>query len=254
MNVLRNQREFKEKYQAEYERGITSKLRGIFCQQCYPTPRTTIPETFRNFWTWISEDCYTITFTSISIVTLKVFISIYESELLTGNYVNYRIASYAYKLLGSLTYSRDPFDELWVYYLINLISRVNYFKDPVEKRIFKELQCTICLDRIGISLNLKQQFEDYYNEYILQEENLNNMNEDQLKTLLTTLLGPDGLDIKKAEIDQKELSIVKVESFYGKETEDPYKWLEAFKQAALANQWTRNRQVEIAFEYFRDAA
>src|SRR5436305_3998359 len=171
MSVLRNQCEFKEKYQAEYEHGITSKLRGIFCQQCYPTPRTTISETFRNFWTWISEDCYAITFTSIFIVTLKVFISIYESELSTGNYVNYRIASYAYKLLGSLTYSKDPFDKLWVYYLINFASRVNYFKDPVEKGTFKELQCTICLDGIGIPLNLKQQFEDYYNEYILQEEN-----------------------------------------------------------------------------------
>jgi len=101
---------------------------------------------------------------------------------------------------------------------------------------------------------LKQQFEDYYNEYILQEENLNNMNRDRLKTLLTALLGPDGLDIKKTRIDQKELSIVKVEPFYGKETEDPYEWLESFEQAALANQWTRNRQVEIASGYLRDAA
>src|SRR5436305_5300630 len=254
MSVLRNQREFKEKHQAEHKRGITSKLREIFCQQCYLTPRTTISETFRNFWIWISEDCYVITFTSISIVTLKVFISIYKSELPTGNYVNYRIASYVYKLLGSLTYSRDPFDKLWVYYLINFAPRVNYFKDPVERRTFKELQRTICLDRIGISLNLRQQFEDYYNEYILQEENLNNMNEDQIKTLLTTLLGPDGLDIKKAGKDRKELSIVKVEPFYGKETEDPYEWLEAFEQAALANQWTRGRRVEIAQGYLRDAA
>ena len=254
MSVLRKQREFKEKHQTEHERDITPKLRGIFCQQCYPTSRTNIPETFKNFWTWITEYCYAITYTSISVVTLKVFISIYESELPTGNYVNYRIASYAYKLLGSLTYSRDPFDELWVYYLINLTPRVNYFKEPVEKRTFKELQRTICLEGIGIPLNLKQQFEDYYNEYILQEENLNNMDEDQIKTLLTTLLGPDGLDIKKAGTDRKELSIVKVEPFYGKETEDPYEWLEAFEQAALANQWTRGRRVEIAPGYLRDAA
>ena len=61
------------------------------------------------------------------------------------------------------------------------------------------------------------------------------MNGDQLKNLLTALLGPDGLDIKKAGIDWKELSIVKVEPFYEKETEDPYEWLESFEQAALAN-------------------
>jgi len=101
---------------------------------------------------------------------------------------------------------------------------------------------------------LKQQFEDYYNEYILQEENLNHMDENQLKNLLTALLGPDGLDIKKTGTDQKELFIVKVEPFYGKETEDPYEWLESFEQAALANQWTRNRRVEIAPGYLRDAA
>src|SRR5439155_24309238 len=76
----------------------------------------------------------------------------------------------------------------------------------------------------------------------------------QLKNLLTALLGPDGLDIKKTETDRKELSIVKVEPFYGKETEDPYEWLESFEQAALANQWTRNRRVEIAPGYLRDAA
>ena len=41
------------------------------------------------------------------------------------------------------------------------------------------------------------------------------MDEDQLKTLLTALLGPDGLDIKKTGTDWKELSIVnvKVEPF-----------------------------------------
>src|SRR5437764_14428476 len=72
MSVLRNQREFKERHQAEHEQGITSKLRGIFCQQCYPIHGTTIPETFGNFWTRISEDCYTITYTPISVVTLKV--------------------------------------------------------------------------------------------------------------------------------------------------------------------------------------
>ena len=48
------------------------------------------------------------------------------------------------------------------------------------------------------------------------------MDKNQLKNLLTALLGPDGLDIKKMGTDQKELSIVKVEPFYGKETEDPY--------------------------------
>ena len=253
MSVLRNQREFKERHQAEHERGITPKLRGIFCQECYPIHGTTIPETFGNFWTWISEDCCAITYTSVSVVTFKVFISIYETEIPTDNYVNYRIASYAYKLLGSLTYSRDPLDELWVHYLINLAPRVNYFKEPVEKRIFKELQRTICLDGIGIPAPLRQQFETYYNEYILIKENPSNMDQEQITTLLTTLLGPDGLNLG-GNNRPKETSIVKVDPFYGKEDEDPYEWLEAFEQAAMANQWSKPRRVEIAPGYFKDAA
>src|SRR5213082_2743606 len=269
MSVLRNQREFKERHQAEHEQGITPILRGIFCQQCYPIHGTTISETFGNFWTWISEDCYAITYTPITVVTLKVFISIYETEVPTGNYVNYRIASYAYKLLGSLTYSRDPFDELWVYYLINIAPRVNYFKEPVEKRTFKELQRTICLDGVGIPIHLKQPFEDYYNEFILPEsvedepldinpflleENPDYMDPDQLKRFLKELLGPDGLNLKTDGVDKRELSIVKVDPFHGREDEDPYEWMEAFEQAAMANKWTPFRCVEIAPGYFKEAA
>src|SRR5436305_15295461 len=110
MSVLRKQREFKDKHQTELERDMTPKLRGIFCQQCYPTSRTNIPETFKNFWTWITEYCYAITYTSISVVTLQVFISIYEFELPTVIYAHCRIAVYASKLLVSLTDPRDLFD------------------------------------------------------------------------------------------------------------------------------------------------
>ena len=48
------------------------------------------------------------------------------------------------------------------------------------------------------------------------------MNAEQLKDLLTNLLGPDGLDLKKDGTNWRELSIVKIELFHGKENEDPY--------------------------------
>ena len=55
------------------------------------------------------------------------------------------------------------------------------------------------------------------------------MDAEQLKNLLKTLLGPDSLDLKKNGNDWRELSIVKIEPFYGREDEDPYEWMKAFK-------------------------
>ena len=64
------------------------------------------------------------------------------------------------------------------------------------------------------------------------------MDPDQLKRFLKELLGPDGLNLKTDGVDKRELSIVKVDPFHGREDEDLYEWMEAFEQAAMANKWT----------------
>ena len=52
----------------------------------------------------------------------------------------------------------------------------------------------------------------------------------------------------------RELSLVKVEPFSGKEEEDPHEWMEALEQAAAANQWPDARLVDIALGYLKGAA
>ena len=53
----------------------------------------------------------------------------------------------------------------------------------------------------------------------------------------------------------KELNIIKVEPFHGKEEEDPTEWVDMFEKAALANNWKDGRKVEIASGYlFRAVA
>src|SRR5581483_9747888 len=52
----------------------------------------------------------------------------------------------------------------------------------------------------------------------------------------------------------RELTLVEVEPFYGKDKEDPHEWIELFNQAATANQWQDNRKVAIAAGLLRDAA
>ena len=258
MSVFRHQRELKERHQEEHQVGLIPKLRAPYCQQCYPPPET-IPENFVNFWTWVSNYCYANTYTAVSIVSLNTFVAIYKSEVPEDIYVSYRVANYAYKLLSSLTYTDEPFDELWVHFLINLAPQTSYFDNPVDDFIFQELRQTICLGNPRVPPALRQEFEDFYNKYILRIENnhLLEMDEDQLKNLLKAVLGKDGLNIAKTlqgEPRSRELSIVKVEPFFGKEEEDPYEWIEMFEQAALANQWPRERWPEIAPGYLKGAA
>ena len=52
----------------------------------------------------------------------------------------------------------------------------------------------------------------------------------------------------------RELSLVKVEPFYGKDEEDPHEWIELFEQAATANRWPNNRKVAIAAGHLKEAA
>jgi hypothetical protein len=52
----------------------------------------------------------------------------------------------------------------------------------------------------------------------------------------------------------RELSLVKVDSFQGREDEDPYEWIELFNHAAIANNWTDNRKVPITAGFLKDAA
>ena len=52
----------------------------------------------------------------------------------------------------------------------------------------------------------------------------------------------------------RELSLVKVEPFYGRDEDDPYDWIDHFNRAAAANRWADNRKVEIAAGFLREAA
>ena len=79
------------------------------------------------------------------------------------------------------------------------------------------------------------------------------MDSNGIRTLLQELLGPDGLNMGRVT-QPKELTLVKVKTFSGTDKEDPYEWLESFKQTAAANNWDENRWVKIALGYLKGAA
>ena len=53
----------------------------------------------------------------------------------------------------------------------------------------------------------------------------------------------------------RELSIVKIADFSGKDDEDPHEWMDSFERAAAANQWAQDvRKLAIVTGYMKDAA
>lgn len=62
------------------------------------------------------------------------------------------------------------------------------------------------------------------------------------------------LNINRGNPAARELALVKVERFSGKESEDPVEWLEKFNRAAEANNWPVNRRIAIAASHLTDAA
>src|SRR2546421_2225151 len=92
----------------------------------------------------------------------------------------------------------------------------------------------------------------------------------QLQTILNQVLGRDGLDINRTyqhlttaiqnmpapvNAPARELSIVKITDFSGKDDEDPHEWMDNFERAAAANQWAQDaRKLAIVTGYMKDAA
>src|SRR5215213_2424731 len=96
------------------------------------------------------------------------------------------------------------------------------------------------------------------------------LTQEQLRTVLTNVLGQHGLNINRTYQDlataiqnmpapvnapQRELSIVKIADFSGKDDEDSHEWMNKFERAATANQWAQDaRKLAIVTGYMKDAA
>ena len=99
-----------------------------------------------------------------------------------------------------------------------------------------------------------------------QTRQLLTMNVQNVQNILNTVLGQNGLNIQQLHQNltnavnnannapPRELSIIKVSDFSGKDNEDPYEWIDQFERAAEANRWADARLVPIAKGYFKGAA
>src|SRR3954468_8992947 len=67
-----------------------------------------------------------------------------------------------------------------------------------------------------------------------------------LVTALTNLLVPNAPP-------QREFSVVKIDPYYGDE-QDPISWIEDFEKAAIANNYTDARKLQIVVAYLKETA
>lgn len=100
----------------------------------------------------------------------------------------------------------------------------------------------------------------------LHRPNQPTMNANQFQAVLDAVFGNQGMNLPQLQQNltnainaipaqgPRELSIVKVTDFSGKDNEDPYEWIDQFERAAEANQWGDGRLVAIAKGYFKGAA
>lgn len=94
------------------------------------------------------------------------------------------------------------------------------------------------------------------------------MDQQALTNTLNAILGNNGLDlgtlgqqlqaavqqVQAQQVAPRELNLVKITPFYGKDEEDPHEWIDQFEQAATANQWGNARLIAIAMGYMKGAA
>src|SRR5919205_3541536 len=150
------------------------------------------------------------------------------------------------------------------------------FDEHYQQRILDPVDSTLA------QLNINQRSllftQDELNLDSLFTQNTMTISQDQLRILLNDVLGQNGLNIPQlstqlntaitqignqgpaqiqaqVQVPARELSLIKVTDFHEKDDEDPYTWLDTFKQAAIANNWADNvRKLEIAKGYLKDAA
>ena len=138
-----------------------------------------------------------------------------------------------------------------------------YNQKQQESKKGKEPEITITEEDIEEAAEIVQETLNKYNELHNQQEqpqqtlpkpvkpnqqNIMAMTAQEMATALQGIIGDHGQNLRS------EASIIPVDTFSGKDSEDPVSWLEKFERAVDMNRWHVNRKVAIAGGYMRGQA
>ncbi|CAB5379958.1 unnamed protein product [Rhizophagus irregularis] len=209
------------------------------CRICYPPPLV-LPPAFQNFWNWISNYFFAVSYTSYTIRALPIFCQAFQLD--NNRIKGLQVLILSSKLLFSIRYQQrpDPIRNL-VFFFFNLTHRTNYFNNPVTPQLVAQLNTDIQTERNNNPNNLIDN-PPVYNQNMADEAAITNA--------LQTVFGNNA-----ANLLSRGSNIAKIEPFSGKEDEDPIEWLAIFEKAAATNGWTTpERKLAVAASYLRGAA
>ena len=196
---------------------------AYYCRACYPdTPVTS--ERFTNFWTWINQNHYARSYNGYTKAAFETFNTIILDP--TSQLID--LSHAAICIIQSIRFTRTttPIIEL-CYYFHALFDLTHGYRDPPTPDFCNQVHQRYL--NFGTPVNMAATGAD-------------------ITAALQGVFGQNGNNVRA------EGSVVKIEIFQGKKTEDPVSWLAAFNRATDTNKWADDRRVKIAAGFLRGEA
>src|SRR5215216_3674649 len=263
-------------HQQAHLRSINLLQREPFCLRCYPvTSREKTTVEFRNFWNWISDVNPGIIYTSYTITAFEAYLAAFKDDPITEGSLTVTTSRLVDRLISSLLL--DLSDNSAILLIVNLTALTTGFASAPTPEQIKVANQYLPSDSKtpATKMSEKGKSSERKASSVKNEEPINtddrmfNEGDDEglpprstqrlVQEVLMNVLGREGLNISNLlgegrPQNARELTLVKVDPFYGREEEDPFEWIEMFKNAAHANNWPMNRWTPIAAGYLKEAA
>src|ERR1043166_2175347 len=234
------------------------------CLICYPVTNIVPNNQFQNFWLFLSTFYPVDTYSAYTVTALPIYLHLFRQE--HSQDIFEKTIAYLIKLLFSIRYYTYP-DSLHklILEIFQLTFQTNYFTEPVTYDLYYLVALflssptnseagknpvTSALAQLNNQNSLLFTQEDL-NLDVLYNQQIIVMDQQQLQTVLTNILGQNGLNIAKLatqlntavtalgnvnqpqinaniQVSVRELSLIKVADFYGKDEENPHEWLDTF--------------------------
>jgi len=249
-----------QKHKEQHKEHIENKnLYYIDCPFCFPLLEETTPE-FKRFWDWIQIEYKTLICTNYTSELFKEILILKKNRT---DLSQYESSQKIRKLIQTLTFEELPKGSIET--IVNNISKTIDKKNNFEK--IEDFESTLISFRETFSQSIinKEETESSESEREYKKLNMSRkgstsyFNENEDNETDPPRLNLQTNDITRiinalTRMSKPETNTVTPNTFYGREEEDPLEWLKSFNNAALANNWSPERKLEIVPSYLRGQA
>ena len=234
-------------------------IRQPYCSACYPRlPSYNFPPEFKNFWNWIKGNHNADTYTGYTQVAFRQLLSINSlTEVLKAQWTTV--------ILQSIRYNQTtiPFRELCFLACV-LFDLTNKYSNPVtpqqittaQNHLIPYLQPgnTNPVPPINMGITNQQMQAIFNGAFQVDANDPNNHG-----TITRLLIGQQtAINELRTATQNRSTKVVDVNTYHGRDDEDPYEWLQLFEQAHTTNGWpdgnNGTRKVQYAAGFLWDAA